>query len=220
MSQLSAYEQERAANIARNTFRGQIFQINLAPLFNPNGVGHEQPFISLAQQAAGFSVGMPGLSLDASRTNMVALWYRFVDANTLTDIELEEFSVTVNPSLHKYDVLTTLSVDGDAIGELLGFLQLNYHGQEEYVREHIERIRRILRKKKDDIENKYDEYEDFMKHNFNMDSETEDAEPPKKKEKEKKKKRMASEIREDESDENEKEKAEKPEKKKSKKSKR
>ena len=84
----------RPANRNVNGFlRGGILQINLAPFFDTSGV--QQPFAHLNTQTAGFSLGAPGLSLNSSVTNMVALWYRFVDMVTGADVELEEFSISL-----------------------------------------------------------------------------------------------------------------------------
>ena len=84
----------RPANRERNGYLNRFFQVNLAPLFDPLGSG-EQPFVQLAQQVANFNLGVPGVTLNAELCNMVGLWYRFVDQATGTDVELEEFSVSL-----------------------------------------------------------------------------------------------------------------------------
>ena len=84
----------RLNNADANGFRtgSNIFQMNLAALFDSTGA--EQPFQQLSL-ATGFTVNLRGSTLDASLSNMVALWYRFVSQDTGEDIELEEFSVSV-----------------------------------------------------------------------------------------------------------------------------
>ena len=66
-----------------------LVQVNLAPVFDTSGTG---PGFEFAQDLSADLQSR--FSFDATRTNMVALWYRFVSETTGQPIELEEFSIT------------------------------------------------------------------------------------------------------------------------------
>ena len=80
----------RAANLNANGYLGALLQTNIAPVFDETG--GSQPFQYLAS-LPGYTPAFSDMSFDASRVNMVGLFFRFIDENTRAAIELEEFSI-------------------------------------------------------------------------------------------------------------------------------